>query len=512
MLLIRNIKLNPDEPEEILKEKIIKRLHTKTNNFHYVIHKKSIDSRKETKIVYQVLVDIDNEYIYLNHKDVSKYIKEELNFPTIETNSKPIIIGYGPAGLFASMKLLDSNIKSIVFEKGKRIKERSLDVESFMKTGVLDELSNVQYGEGGAGAFSDAKLTTRIKDKYMEYILDTLIKFGAKRSIKYESHPHIGSDEIRPVIERITNHLIANGVEFHFEEEVKDFNIKDNRIQSIKTDKGEYESDYYILAIGHSSKDTIDNLLKNNVYIEKKDIAIGFRVEHKQSFIDKNQYKDNVIKEPSEYFLTHKNTKNVYSFCMCPGGYVIPATSIKNHVVTNGMSNSLRDSGFANSAILIQVNKEEFKDSPTSGFDYLYDIESKAYKESNSYKALSQNIKDYINGETNELIFKSTYSLGTYLYDFNKLFNNEQNKIFKEAFKEFDKKIPGFIDNGIMVGPETRSSSPVRIKRNEDITSINTTNLFPIGEGAGYGGGIMSCSLEGIRAANSIINKLQNLK
>lgn len=508
MLLIRNIRLNPDEPEELIKDKIIKRLHTKTNDFHYTIYKKSIDSRKETKIVYQVLVDINNEYIYLKHKDVSKYQKEDLIFPKVSTNEKPIIIGYGPAGLFASMKLLDSNIKSIVFEKGKRIKERNIDVKTFMKDGLLNELSNIQYGEGGAGAFSDAKLTTRIKDKYIEYILDTLIKFGAKRSIKYESHPHIGSDEIRPVIERITNHLIANGVEIHFEEEVNEFNIKDNKIESIVTNKGTYSSNYYILAIGHSSKDTIDALLKQNVYIEKKDVAIGFRVEHKQSFIDNNQYKNKEIKEASEYFLTHKNERNVYSFCMCPGGYVIPATSIKGHVVTNGMSNSLRDSGFANSAILIQVNKEEFKDSPTSGFDYLYDIEKKAYDISNSYKALSQNIKDYLNGETNNLIFKPTYSLGTVIYDFNNLFTTTQNKIFKKALLDFDKKIPGFIENGIMIGPETRSSSPVRIKRNEDITSINTSNLYPIGEGAGYGGGIMSCSLDGIRAANAVINKL----
>lgn len=509
MLIIRNIRLNPDESEDSIRDRIIKRLHTKTNDFHYTIHKKSIDSRKETKIVYQVLVDIKNEYIYLKHKDVSKYQKEEIHFPKINTNIKPIIIGFGPAGIFASMKLLDSNIKTIIFEKGKRIKERSIDVETFIEKGLLNELSNIQYGEGGAGAFSDAKLTTRIKDKYINYILDTLIKFGAKKSIKYESHPHIGSDEIRPIIEKITNHLIANGVEIHFEEEVKDFNIVNNKIESIVTDKGQYTSDYYILAIGHSSKDTIDALFKQNVYMEKKDMAIGFRVEHKQSFIDSNQYKNKEIKDASEYFLTHKNERNVYSFCMCPGGYVIPATSNARHVVTNGMSNSKRDSGFANSAILIQVNKEEFGDSPTSGFNYLYNIEKKAFNVSNSYKALSQNIKDYLLNKTDKLLFKSTYAIGTIEYDFNNLFTESQNKIFKEALLDFDNKIPGFIDNGIMIGPETRSSSPVRIKRNKDITSINISNLYPIGEGAGYGGGIMSCSLDGIRAANAIIGNLK---
>ena len=507
MLLIRNIRLKPNDSEDIIKEKIIKRLHTKTTNFHYTIYKKSIDSRKETEYVYQVLVDIENEYIYLKHKDVTKYVKEKIETIKVNTNNKPIIIGYGPSGLFASMKLLDSGIKSIVFEKGKRIKERSLDVESFMKTGILDENSNIQFGEGGAGAFSDAKLTTRIKDKYIEYILDTLIKFGADKSIKYEAHPHIGSDEIRPIIERITNHLIANGVEFHFEEEVKDFNIENGVLKSISTNEREYKSDSYILAIGHSSRTTIENLIKNNVYVEAKDTAIGFRVEHKQSFINSNQYKDNSIKEPSEYFLTHKNERNVYSFCMCPGGYIIPATSMKDHVVTNGMSNAKRDSAFANSAILIQIHKEEFNNDPLQGYEYLYKLEKQAYSFSNSYKALSQNIKDYINGDLNKLIFKSTYSLDTALFDFNNLYTEKQNIIFKQALKSFDEKIPGFIENGIMVGPETRSSSPVRLKRNLNIESINVSNLYPVGEGAGYGGGIMSCSLDGIRAANSIIKK-----
>ena len=482
-------------------------MHTKTTDFHYTIYKKSIDSRKETEYVYQVLVDIENEYIYLKHKDVSKYAKEKIEIKKINTSKRPIIIGYGPSGMFASLKLLDSGIKSVVFEKGKRIKERTLDVESFIKSGILDENSNIQYGEGGAGAFSDAKLTTRIKDKYIEYILDTLIKFGANKSIKYEAHPHIGSDNIKPIIERITNHLIANGVEFHFEEEVKDFIIEDGAVKKIVTDAEQYSSDSFVLAIGHSSRSTVENLIKHNVYVEAKDTSIGFRVEHKQSFINSNQYKDDTIKKPSEYFLTYKNERNVYTFCMCPGGYVIPATSIKEHVVTNGMSNAARDSAFANSAILIQVNKEEFNNNPLLGYDYLYKLEQEAYKVSNSYKAISQNIKDYINGGLNKLIFKSTYSLDTVLFDYNKLFTDKQNVILKEALKSFDRKIPGFIDNGIMVGPETRTSSPARIKRNSIIESINISNLYPVGEGAGYGGGIMSCSLDGIRAADSIINK-----
>ena len=509
MLLIRNIKLNINENEDSLKEKIIKRLHTKDTNFSYTIHKKSIDGRDNLKIVYQVLVRIDNEYIYLNHKDVIKYQKEELIFPTIKTEDRPIIIGYGPSGMFTAIKLLDSGIKSIVFEKGKRISERIKDVDNFINNGILNENSNIQYGEGGAGAFSDAKLTTRIKNKYIDYILDTLIRFGADKKIKYESHPHIGSDAIKPVINAITNYLISKGVEFHFEEEVKDFIIENDTLIKIKTDKKEYESNSFVLAIGHSSYNTVKKLYERNVYIEPKDISIGFRVEHKQDLIDRNQYK-NIINQnlgPSEYFLTYKDERNVYSFCMCPGGYVIPSTSIKGHVCTNGMSNAKRDSGIANSAILIQINKEEFENDVLSGFNYIYNLEKKAYDASNSYKALSQNIKDYINNDTNNLIFNSTYSLGTHLYNFNNLFTAKQNEIFKKAFVSFDSKIKGFIENGIMVGPETRTTSPVRIKRNDNCQSINTHNLYLAGEGSGYGGGIMSCALDGIRIADFIIKK-----
>ena len=338
-------------------------------------------------------------------------------------------------------------------------------------------------------------------------MLDKLIKFGANPNIKTDSHPHIGSDQIRLIIDNITQYLIKHGIEFHFNEEVIDFNIENNIIESIKTNKSTYNTEDVILAVGHSSYKTIETLYKKNVYIESKDIAIGFRVEHKQEFINNAQYKNaNNIIGPSEYFLTYKDTNNVYSFCMCPGGYIIPSSSMQKQIVTNGMSNSKRDSGFANSAILIQVPINN-SSNPLSGFKYIYDIEKMAYNISNSYKAPSQNIKDYINNTLNPLIFNSTYKPGTVLYDINNLFTNEQNTIFKKALKHFDSKINGFIDNGIIVAPETRSTSPIRLKRNKELTSINTDNLYPCGEGAGYGGGIMSCSLDGIRVADKIIEK-----
>ena len=502
MLLINDLKLDINKSDSDLKQLIESKLKAKINFFE--IKRKSLDARKKPIYVYSVLVDIDNEDKYVS-KQIIKYHKENLIPNYINRNKKCIIVGYGPSGIFAAYILLEAGYDVSVFEKGKRIDQRQVDVENFFKNGILDENSNVQFGEGGAGTFSDAKLTTRIKDKYIEYILDILIKHGAKYSIKYENHAHIGTDEIRRVISNITDYLRSKGCVFHFEEEIIDIELNDNQlIKSISSSSNKYIADYYLFGIGHSSSNTINMFKKKGVYIEKKDIALGFRVEHPQSLINKRQT-DNLLNEASEYLLRYKDEKGVYSFCMCPGGIVIPAMSEKNTIVTNGMSYSKRDSNIANSAILIQVNKEEFDD----GFEFLKHYEQLAYNYSNSYKALSQNIKDFMNNQLNELIFKSTYPLGTILYDFNNMFNEYDLNIIKKALIDFDKKIPGFIDEGIMIGPETRSSCPIRIKRNEKYQSINTLNLYPMGEGAGYGGGIMSCALDGIRISNSIISSYE---
>ena len=497
MLLINELKLDLYEDETKLKKLIERKLNAPINSFE--IKKKSLDARKKPIYVYSVLVDIDDEDKYVN-EHIKKYVKKDLSPEYKLRDKEVIIIGYGPSGIFSAYRLIEAGFKVKVFERGKRIAERAKDVERFFNEGILDTNSNVQFGEGGAGTFSDAKLTTRIKDDYIDYILDIFVKHGAKPSIKYEHHPHIGTDEVRKIIANITDYLISKGCEFHFEEEVKDFEIVNNEMVSIITDKGQYKADYFLLGLGHSAYETILHLRDSGVYVESKDMAIGFRVEHPQSLIDSNQT-DNLLNEPSEYLLRYKGEKGVYSFCMCPGGIVIPAMSDENSIVTNGMSYAKRDSGIANSAILIQIPCEEFND----GFIYLKAIEANAYNYSKSYKALAQNIKDFLNNQLNELIFKSTYPLGTVLYDFNNFFGAKDLEIMKDAINYFDKKIPGFIDKGIMVGPETRSSSPVRIKRNERCESINTKNLYPMGEGAGYGGGIMSCCLDGIRVSNIII-------
>ncbi len=504
MLLLKDLKLPIDADESVLKQIIEKKLRTTV--LSYKIHKKSLDARKQPHYVCSVLVEVDQEERYVR-KGYLRYVPEELDPPHIDTKETCIIIGYGPSGLFSAYRLHSAGNKVLVFEKGKRIEERTKDVKTFFKTGILDPESNVQFGEGGAGTFSDAKLTTRIKDKYIDYILDLFIRFGANEKIRYENHAHIGTDQIRKIIANITDHLISEGVSFHFQEAVTDLIINEHQeAVAVQTKKGTYPADHILLGIGHSAQETYEMLKRQGVYMEKKDIALGFRVEHPQSFIDARQTNE-LVKEANEYFLRYKGAKGVYSFCMCPGGIVIPAMSDKNSIVTNGMSYAARDSGYANSAILIQVFKEEFDD----GLTYLRSIEKEAYEVSHSYQALAQNIDDFMKGQLNPLIFPSTYPLGTVLYDFNHFFKNEDLKILKEAFLDFDRKIPGFISKGIMVGPETRSSSPIRINRDESCQSVNTKHLYPMGEGAGYGGGIMSCALDGIRVANAILWKHEQI-
>lgn len=511
MLLVNELKISLEDNESKLKELIDKRLHLKGQSFTYEIYRKSLDSRKDISITYQVLVSIENEDKYLSHKGVSKYIKKDLKAHRVVSNKRPVIIGYGPSGIFAACRFVEAGLKPIIIEKGKRIDEREKDVDLFFKTGKLNPLSNVQFGEGGAGTFSDAKLVTRIKDPYIEYILDTFINNGANKEIKYTAHAHVGTDDMRKIISKLTNSLISQGAEFHFEEEVIGFVIGDDCLKKVITNKSEYTSDYFLLGIGHSSYPTIKKLFDSGVTMEQTNTAIGFRVEHPQELIDNNQYhgvKSNKL-EPSEYFLRYTDEASVFSFCMCPGGIVIPATSEINRTLTNGMSYSKRDSGVANSAILVQVDKQEYGNNTLDGFSYLKKYEEKAYQVSNSYKALSCNIEDYINNkDTKKLIFESTYPLGTINHNFNNFFSPKQNESFKKALKYFDSKINGFISKGIMVGPETRFSSPVRINRNENYQSISTKGLYPMGEGAGYGGGIMSCSLDGIRVANKILETI----
>ena len=512
MLKISNLKVNLEDKGN-LKKIVAKKLKVKEESIlELIILKESIDARKEVTLVYSLAIKINNPKSYLKYDNTSIYAPYKYDFTKIESEKTVNIVGYGPSGILAAYMLAKSNIKVNVFERGSIVESRSKQVDDFWHNNNLNTESNVQFGEGGAGTFSDGKLTTRIKDPRINLILDLFVSNGANKNITYEGYPHIGSDELKKILINIRKELIKLNVSFYFDTKVTNLITKDNKVIGVIANELEYYSDKTILAIGHSSFDTIENLAKQNLYIEPKDFAIGVRVEHPQDLINKNQYKEHYNHESlsaASYRLTHLSKENVgiYSFCMCPGGYVVNSSSDLNTIVTNGMSNSKRDNIYANSAILVQIPKKLFyKGSIFDGINFQKYYESKAYNLSNSYKAPAMNIKDYLENKVTPLIFKSSYLPETVTYNLNNYFDDYINQALKSAFYDFDKKIKGFIDNGIMIAPETRSSCTFRINRNKELESVSHLNLYPIGEGAGYAGGIISSALDGIKTAEKIIS------
>lgn len=515
MLVVNQIKCSLDQTNQ-LKQRIALKLKAPLEDImHYEIIKESIDARKEVSIVYSCLVNIKHEQRYLGKQDVSLYHPEVFSIPQALKETSPIVIGFGPSGMFAALTLAQSGLKPIIFERGSRVEKRLEDVEKLWKDGIINPESNVQFGEGGAGTFSDGKLTTRSKDLRIHHIFEMFIEHGAKEEIRYKQHPHIGTDCLVDIVRNIRNHIVELGGTFYFDTKVESLLIEKETCIGICANGKNYYSNYVVLAIGHSAYDTLKSIYTDQVYMEAKDFAVGVRVEHPQQMIDKNQYKQ-YFKHPllkaSEYRLTYQasNARGVYSFCMCPGGYVVASNSNHGEIVTNGMSKSKRDHVYANSAILVQVKKEDYyKNSVLDGIDYLKKIEQQAYLLGGSnYYAPCCNIKDFVYDTNTPLIFKPTYLPGVKQMDMNSLFSTSILLSLKEALLHFDKKIPGFIEHGVMIAPETRSSSVVRILRNEQLESLNTKQLYPCGEGAGYAGGITSSALDGLKVAIAIIEDI----
>ena len=512
MIKVNNIKCKIDE--KINKDMIAKKIHCHSNDiFSYEIEREALDARHDDIYYnYNVIVNVKNENKYLKNKDVSIY--EPIEITTIKANrqAKVAVVGFGPSGMFCALELAKSGLKPVIFERGSKVEKRIKDVENFWNNNILDTNSNVQFGEGGAGTFSDGKLTCRIKDKRVKVILDTFVTLGADPKKKYQNLPHIGTDKLRDIVKNIREYIIKLGGTFMFDTTVTDFKIINNKIVGLYTKDNYYDFDYVALCIGHSAYDTMQKLYAKNVFFEQKDYAVGVRVEHPQILINKNQNKQHYQKLPNaSYRLTYhaSNDRGVYSFCMCPGGIVVNSSAIANTIVTNGMSYSDRAMNNANSAILVQVKRSDYgSDHPLAGFEYQKRIEEKAYSISSSYKACVMNIKDYLTNKLDPLVLDTSFTNGYILHDIHDIFNDDINMALEEAFYDFDKKIPGFINQGIMIAAETRSSCPIRMTRNEQYESISISNLFPCGEGAGYAGGIVSSGVDGIRIANSIIEKI----
>lgn len=528
MINVKQIKIEVTKSnDENIKKGIAKKLNIPVYDIEYFnIIKRSIDARNKEEIyyVYEVDVKVKNEEKVLNKKnnDITYAISRKYEikeFGNMELKNRPVIIGSGPAGLFAAYILSENGYKPIIIERGEQVEDRIKSVESFWESGNLNKNSNVQFGEGGAGTFSDGKLNTLVKDEFNRgrKVFETFIKCGANEEIIYDYKPHIGTNILRDVIKNMREIIINMGGEFRFNTCLTNVICENNTIKQIELNNNELiDTDILVLAIGHSARDTFKMLYENKLNMEAKPFAIGLRVSHKQEMINIDQYgfKYKNILKPASYKLTHKatNGRGVYSFCMCPGGYVVNASSEDGMLAINGMSNYERESENANSAIVVTITPDDFGYNPLDGVRFQRNLEQKTYELGNG-KIPIQLLKDFKNNKiTNKFgnvnpIFKGEYKFA----DLNNILPNYISDSIKESFTSFGKKIKGFDnDDTILAGIESRTSSPVRIVRNELFES-NIKGIYPCGEGAGYAGGITSAAIDGVKVAEQIIKKYKSL-
>ncbi len=505
MYLIKNVVI-PISKKIDLKYHISKKLKLPLNSINNIkIIRRSIDARKKNNLKFNYTVLTELPAKYLRNSDVLEYKNPE---PYIQTQRKlssknPYIIGAGPAGLFAALSLVEKGFQPFIFERGDKIENRVKKVSDFWKNGVLDEESNVQFGEGGAGTFSDGKLTSRKSDFYANQVAKYLIKFGADQKISYEALPHLGTDGLRKIVLNIRRFLEDKGCKFFWRSKLENLNIENYQITSVRINGKEYKPEIVILAIGNSARDTFE-MLSQQTEMESKPFAVGFRIEHSQDFINEIFYGDKndfSITGPATYRLTAQDGKRgIYSFCMCPGGFVIPASSEKGGLVLNGMSFQKRNNEFANSAIVVTVSEVDYGQGILAGMEFQRKIENKCFKSDHPYFAPAQKALNFMNNKTNDSIPKTSYLPGIFSSDLNSILPSNITKALKVGLNSFEKRIPGFIEKGILLAPETRTSSPMRILRNKvTFESVKLSNLYPIGEGSGYAGGIMSSAADGYK-------------
>lgn len=518
MIRVRDIKVNVKDNNYM--DVLLKKLKIKEDDIvSYRINKRSIDARKKDNVLYVYEIDLElkkEDKIKLDN-NILKVEKEEYNFIPCGKDKLEniVIVGSGPAGLFSAYELSKHGYKVTVIERGEDVDSRVRTVEKFWKTNKLNRNSNVQFGEGGAGTFSDGKLSTGIKDKQnrIKEVLNVFYECGADEEILYDYMPHIGTDKLVNVVKNIRNNIINNGGVFRYNTTLTNINIEDNKLKSIEVNSNEIiPTDILVLAIGHSARDTFRLLNKVGVSMSSKPFAVGFRIIHNQDLINKSQY-GNYYKylPPASYKLTytHTNGKGVYSFCMCPGGYVVNASSEDGMLVVNGMSNSNRESKSANSAIVVTVNSKDYGEELFDGVKFQENIEKYTYKLGNGLIPV-QYVEDYKNNVTSDDI--PTLDIkGSYVSkNLNSIFSDKINEAITSSIKYFDNKIHGF-DNkeSVFVGTETRTSSPIRIIRDENLES-NIKGIYPAGEGAGYAGGITSAAVDGIKVFEAIASKYRS--
>ncbi|MCG9577082.1 NAD(P)/FAD-dependent oxidoreductase [Vibrio tubiashii] len=527
MIRLNEIKLPLDHEEEALTAAITKKLGISEDQvISYNVFRRGYDARKKANIllIYTLDVVVENEAALLEQFVSDPHVKEtpDMEYKFVakapeNVTERPVVIGFGPCGLFAALILAQAGFKPIVVERGKEVRERTKDTFGFWRKRTLNTESNVQFGEGGAGTFSDGKLYSQVKDPnfYGRKVITEFVAAGAPEEIMYVSKPHIGTFKLVTMIEKMRAKIIELGGEIRFSTRVDDIHMDGEQITGLTLSNGEeIKSRYVVLAVGHSARDTFEMLHDRGVYMEAKPFSVGFRIEHKQSMIDEARFGPNAgnpILGAADYKLVHhcRNGRTVYSFCMCPGGTVVAATSEEGRVVTNGMSQYSRSERNANSAIVVGIDPErDYPGDPLAGIRFQRELESGAYVlGGENYDAPAQKIGDFLKGRNPSEIgdVQPSFTPGIHLTDISKALPDFAIEAIREAIPAFDKKIKGFAsDDGLLTGVETRTSSPVCIKRGKDFQSINLKGFYPAGEGAGYAGGILSAGIDGIKVAEAL--------
>ena len=519
---ITNFKVSLKERNESLENLICKQYKLKKEDIYKVyVAKESVDARHKNNITisYNLIVDINenNYYVVADQKNIEIYNDKEikLTYPSWPYKDRPIVVGFGPSGIFAALYLARCNAKPIILERGSDMDERIKEVDNFINNHILQENSNIQFGEGGAGTFSDGKLTTNVKDELLTFIIQEFVKYGAPKDILYESKAHIGTDYLRRVIKEMRLDMIKLGAEFYFNTKFDSYDEVNGGLV-VKT-SGANElvlpTSHLILGLGHSARDTLRMLYSKGLNMEPKAFSMGVRIEHKREKINEIQYgKAHKVLPPASYKLVAHldNNRACYSFCMCPGGTIMASASEKNTIVTNGMSYYARDLENSNAALLVNVDPSDYmKNSPLDGLDYQELYEKKAFEISGDYRAPINLVKEFNEGKVATSIrsVKPSYPMGYTFADLSKCLPDYIIESLRKALPEFDKKMKGFNDpDAVLTGIESRSSCPVRILRNEERVSSNQ-HIYPIGEGAGYAGGISSAALDGLKTAIEIVNR-----
>ena len=510
-------------PSEAVDESTVKKLIANTTGKKatsvsgYHILKQSIDARAKTIWVNLTLNAFIDEPFHQRQT-------QSFNFRDVgNAEKKVIIIGAGPAGLFAALHLIEQGIKPVILERGKDVRSRRRDLAILNKEGIINPESNYCFGEGGAGTYSDGKLYTRSNKRGdIDHILNLFVKFGAEEKILYQSHPHIGTNKLPQIITAMRQQIVDCGGEFLFEKKVVDFNLEDQKIKSVKTaDGNSFEADAFILATGHSARDIFELLHQKQILIEAKPFALGVRIEHPQMLINNCQYKSNATSEilpPASYALVQQiNGRGVFSFCMCPGGIIAPAATAPGEIVVNGWSPSKRNNPFANSGMVVQVELDDvFKNTkiknqndPLAMMHFQQMVEQKCFDTGGGkFVAPAQRMVDFSNGITSSSLPACSYQPGLQSVPLKEVLPDFVYLALAKGFIEFGKKMPGYFTNeAVVVATESRTSSPVRIPRNNDtLTHPQIKNLYPCGEGAGYAGGIVSAAMDGERVARQLVN------